>query len=751
MTTQKRVLPALLLSLFAGAAPSASAATVLATSYVFGDSLSDAGYFRPFLASLGPARARSWPPSGASPPTPARCGPKLVSNYYGATAAPSNVSGGNIYAQGGARVALSPGASTPPGTAQRPVSTQIDEYLAHSGGAADPGALYTVWAGANDIFYNLGGAAGRRDHPGAAADQRARGGNGRDRTGRAPHGRRRDATSSSSTCPTSAPRPRSRPTARLAGCHHGALGGLQHDALHRAAGLRHQGDPGRHVLALRRRSAPTPATYGFTNTTSIGVRAVPADHHADHDHVALLLPGQPRGAQRGRRPTSSPTASTRRRRRTRIIGAVRRVPDRGSERSTRLIAEAPLRSRARPMRSRRRRAGQGTRRCKSATSASFVGGDGGKFRHRQQRGQRGPRHRPDLTASSALTMRALGIGDARHRRRARQEQGELRQQRGQLHAPANTLSVVSGDFKMGGFYGNGVLSHRQHRLHQHPAQHRPGPLITHRRRRTPNGNNASAYFSTGYDFTIGKFLVGPTVVGHPAERERERVRRSRRRRRGPAHARRRIASSEVWSLGVRASYDFGDWTPWVRVTADKERRDDERLVSAVPLSMIVDQHRLRHSRLQGGQHLRDRRHRRERHHHEERGPEPRVLPWSRAARGSRKTASPGSCRPLREAGPLGGATCPRPTSWWSQLADHGIRARIFNANASSLVGELPIEAALPQVWVDDPADAERARETIEAFVRRSPAGIVKCPACGEDNPASFDLCWSCQAGLERLA
>ena len=85
------------------------------------------------------------------------------------------------------------------------------------------------------------------------------------------------------------------------------------------------------------------------------------------------------------------------------------------------------------------------------------------------------------------------------------------------------------------------------------------------------------------------------------------------------------------------------------------------------------------------------------------------------------------------------------------LADHGIRARIFNANASSLVGELPIEAAMPQVWVDDPADAERARETIEAFVRRSPAGNVKCPACGEDNPESFDLCWSCQAGLERLA
>ena len=30
----------------------------------------------------------------------------------------------------------------------------------------------------------------------------------------------------------------------------------------------------------------------------------------------------------------------------------------------------------------------------------------------------------------------------------------------------------------------------------------------------------------------------------------------------------------------RASYDFGAWTPFIRVTADKERRDDDRFVTA---------------------------------------------------------------------------------------------------------------------------------------------------------------------------
>ncbi|HXS51263.1 MAG TPA: DUF2007 domain-containing protein [Usitatibacter sp.] len=83
------------------------------------------------------------------------------------------------------------------------------------------------------------------------------------------------------------------------------------------------------------------------------------------------------------------------------------------------------------------------------------------------------------------------------------------------------------------------------------------------------------------------------------------------------------------------------------------------------------------------------------------------------------------------------------------LADRGIRARVFNANASSLAGELPIDATLPQVWVEKPGDAPRAREIIEAYLC-SPSGPPrKCAACGEENPSSFDLCWACGAGLER--
>ncbi|HTS85893.1 MAG TPA: DUF2007 domain-containing protein [Usitatibacter sp.] len=83
------------------------------------------------------------------------------------------------------------------------------------------------------------------------------------------------------------------------------------------------------------------------------------------------------------------------------------------------------------------------------------------------------------------------------------------------------------------------------------------------------------------------------------------------------------------------------------------------------------------------------------------------------------------------------------------LADRGVRALIFNANASSILGELPLEASLPQVWVEHPRDAERARALIDEFLRAPGNGEPRrCPNCSEENPPSFDLCWSCGAGLE---
>src|SRR3954470_162024 len=112
MKTKKRLLPALVASVFLSAAAPALAQQASNTGpfsnvYVFGDSLSDAGTFRPFLLSVGlPASVVAG--MGRFTTNPGPVWSELVASHYGVNPAPSNA-GGTIFAQGGARVALTPG------------------------------------------------------------------------------------------------------------------------------------------------------------------------------------------------------------------------------------------------------------------------------------------------------------------------------------------------------------------------------------------------------------------------------------------------------------------------------------------------------------------------------------------------------------------------------------------------------------------------------------------------------------------
>ena len=123
----------------------------------FGDSLTDAGFFRPLL----PASAQ--PVIGQFTTNPGTTWAQNVANYYGVnqstgwTASPTGptATGGNNYAVGGALVA------TPVTGALGPtpsVAQQVNFYLSRTAGKADPKALYGVWAGANDLFAVVGGA-----------------------------------------------------------------------------------------------------------------------------------------------------------------------------------------------------------------------------------------------------------------------------------------------------------------------------------------------------------------------------------------------------------------------------------------------------------------------------------------------------------------------------------------------------------------------------------------------------------------
>ncbi len=130
--------------------------------YIFGDSLSDSG------AYAGNADAGSGQRFTTDP------GPVWGENLgaeWGVTVTANNPNNlntdphGNNYAQGGAQVSSPIGiGSTPSPQAAQPITTQLQTYLsAHSSG--DSNALYAVWGGANDVFYNAELSAG-----GAPAD-----------------------------------------------------------------------------------------------------------------------------------------------------------------------------------------------------------------------------------------------------------------------------------------------------------------------------------------------------------------------------------------------------------------------------------------------------------------------------------------------------------------------------------------------------------------------------------------------------
>lgn len=78
------------------------------------------------------------------------------------------------------------------------------------------------------------------------------------------------------------------------------------------------------------------------------------------------------------------------------------------------------------------------------------------------------------------------------------------------------------------------------------------------------------------------------------------------------------------------------------------------------------------------------------------------------------------------------------------LRNEGIDARVFNENAASVMGEIPVTAAMPEVWVMDAAYEVRAGQIISAFNSKVPTGSLQfCTACGEQNPEEFEICWNC--------
>jgi hypothetical protein len=75
----------------------------------------------------------------------------------------------------------------------------------------------------------------------------------------------------------------------------------------------------------------------------------------------------------------------------------------------------------------------------------------------------------------------------------------------------------------------------------------------------------------------------------------------------------------------------------------------------------------------------------------------------------------------------------------------GIECEVRNTMLSGALGEIPFLECAPQLWLRNPLDEARARETI-ALLRRPAAGEPwTCGGCGETLEPQFGQCWSCGA------
>ena len=123
-----------------------NATAQFSNAYFFGDSLTDSGSYKPVLP----------PGTGLFTTNPGPVWAQLVARRYGFDAIPAN-QGGNDFAEGGARVSSMPGVpNSPPTGSATPIAAQVAQLLAR--GPLDANALYGVWGGANDVFFQLAAA-----------------------------------------------------------------------------------------------------------------------------------------------------------------------------------------------------------------------------------------------------------------------------------------------------------------------------------------------------------------------------------------------------------------------------------------------------------------------------------------------------------------------------------------------------------------------------------------------------------------
>ena len=82
------------------------------------------------------------------------------------------------------------------------------------------------------------------------------------------------------------------------------------------------------------------------------------------------------------------------------------------------------------------------------------------------------------------------------------------------------------------------------------------------------------------------------------------------------------------------------------------------------------------------------------------------------------------------------------TLWADQLSGAGVPAHVERAYASGIAGHIPPDQSLPEVWLDDGAQFDRATALLDEW-RRTPHVTWACPGCREIIEGPFQQCWNC--------
>ena len=89
----------------------------------------------------------------------------------------------------------------------------------------------------------------------------------------------------------------------------------------------------------------------------------------------------------------------------------------------------------------------------------------------------------------------------------------------------------------------------------------------------------------------------------------------------------------------------------------------------------------------------------------------------------------------------------------SVLESNDIATFIKNQFGTSGAGELPFIEVVPQLWVLNEADVERAKALIKELhdpdSPKQPQAWI-CPGCGTSQEAAFTHCWKCSASRPIL-